>query len=240
MDGVHGVFSMQTSSGQGPELGLSDADEERFGMMIADLAVQAGVNHFVYTSVAAVGEKPTGMGHFDSKAAIERHIRTLPLDATIIRPTSFMEMLTMPGFGLDEGRFNFFQQPDQPMQFIAVEDIGKIVAAIFADPANFVGRTIEIAGDELTGSELGALFTEAAGRSIAYARFPDDILAANPFLARLTALLDEGYLTGHADIDALRTVNPELQTFRAWLAGSGRAGFEKALGTAGSWQYTGT
>lgn len=237
MQGVHGVFSVQPSSGQGPELGLSDEDEERFGIAIADLAVEGGVGHLVYASGGAVSDKPTGMGHFDSKARIEAHIRTLPITATIVRPATFMEMLVMPGFGLDEGRFSFFARPDQPMQLLAVADIGKFVAAIFADPARFGGETFEIASDAVTGRDLEALFTEAAGRPIAYARFPDEVLAANPFLGKLTALLDEGPLAGHADLGALRKINPEMQSFRSWLAGDGRKAFEQALGTAGAWEY---
>ncbi len=237
MKGAHGVFSVQPSSGQGPELGLSDEDEERFGIAIADLAVESGVEHLVYTSVGAVGDKPTGMGHFDSKARIEAHIRTLPITATIVRPVAFMELLVMPGFGLNEGRFSFFAKPNQPMQLLAVEDIGKFVAAIFADPARFGGETFEIASDTVTGRDLEALFTQAAGRPIAYERFPDDVLAANPFLGKLTALLDEGPLAGRADLDALREINPEMQSFRSWLAGNGRKAFEQALGTAGAWEY---
>ena len=234
MKGVHGVFSVQPSSPSGT---VSDEDEVRFGIGIADLAVEGGVEHLVYTSVGAVGDAPTGMGHFDSKARIEAHIRTLPITATIVRPVTFMEMLVMPGFGLDEGRFSFFVKPDQSMQLLAVEDIGKFVAAIFADPARFCGETFEIAGDTVTGRDLEALFTEAASRRIAYARFPDEVLMANPFLGKLTALLDEGPLAGHADLDALRETNPEMQSLRSWLAGSGRKAFEQALGTTGKWEY---
>lgn len=113
MTGAHGVFSVQPSSPGGT---VSDEDEVRFGIAIADLAVESGVAHLVYTSGGAVGEVPTGMGHFDSKARIEAHIRTLPITATIVRPVAFMELLVMPGLGLDEGRFNFFAKPDQSMQ----------------------------------------------------------------------------------------------------------------------------
>ncbi len=234
MKDAHGVFSVQPSSPGGE---VSDEDEVRYGIGIADLAVESGVRHLVYTSGAAVGDEPTGMGHFDSKARIEAHIRTLPITATIVRPAAFMEMLVMPGFGLDEGRFSFFPKPDQSMQFLAVEDIGKVVAAVFADPERFGGETFEIASDTLTGRDLEAIFTEAAGRPIPYARFPDEVLTANPFLNKLTALLDEGPLAGNADLDALREIHPELQSFRAWLAGSGRTAFEEALGTAGAWKY---
>ncbi|MBW1279544.1 NmrA family NAD(P)-binding protein, partial [Escherichia coli] len=84
-----------------------------YGISIADLANDTGVEHLVYTSTGAVGDKPTGMGHFDSKAQIEAQIRTLPITWTIVRPAAFMEMLVMPGLGLDEGRFTFFAKPHQ-------------------------------------------------------------------------------------------------------------------------------
>lgn len=237
MLGVHGVFSVQPSSGQGPALGLSDEEEERFGIAIADLAVENGVQHLVYTSTNAVGGGLTGMGHFDSKARIEAHIDTLPITATIVRPAAFMEMLLMPGFGLDEGRFHFFMAPEQALQVVAVADIGKLVAAIFADRAQFGGKTLDIASDTVTGQDLQTQFTAAAGKPIGYARFPDVVLAANPFLAKLTALVDKGRLTGTADLDAMRRMHPGLQSFSSWLAGDGRAGFAAALGQAGAWDY---
>lgn len=237
MKGVHGVFSVQPSSGQGPALGLSDEEEERYGIAVADLALESGVEHLVYTSTGAVSDGLTGMGHFDSKARIEAHVRTLPITFTIVRPAAFMEMLVMPGFGLDTGRFNFFMKPEQAMQLLAVEDIGKLVMKVFADPARFGGQAFELAGDKVTGLQLQALFTEAAGRPITYARFPDDVLRGNPFLAKLTALLDDGRLVGKADLAALRALNPELQSFRAWLAGNGRDAFQAALGTGGAWGY---
>lgn len=236
MKGVHGVFSVQPSSPD-PRYGISDEDEVRYGNTIADLAVKNGVEHLVYTSVGAVTGEPTGMGHFDSKLQIENHIRSLPITYTIVRPTSFMEILAMPGFGLDQGCFSFFMKPDQKMQFLAVSDIGKYVAAIFADKAKFAGVIMSIASDSLTGKELEAAFSEAAGRAITYGRFPDEVLAGNPFLAGLTALLDNGPLAGDADLVQMKALNPEVMSFQTWLATDGRDAFRAALGTAGSWLY---
>ena len=234
MAGAYGVFSVQPSSPGGT---LTDAEEELYGIAVADAALKCRVKHLVYSSSGAVGDTLTGMGHFDSKARVEAHIRTLPITSTVVRPVAFMEMLMMPGFGLDENRFNFFAEPEQSMQLLAVEDIGKFVAAVFADPARFGGQTLEIASDTVTGRELGAFFTEAAGRPISYGRFPDELLATNPFLSRLTGLLDEGPLAGHADLVALRAINPEMRSFRSWLSGAGRESFHKALGTPGAWSY---
>ncbi|MCX8279882.1 NmrA/HSCARG family protein [Phyllobacterium sp. 0TCS1.6C] len=234
MSGVHGVFSVQPSSPGGT---VTDEEEVGMGIAIADLAVEAGVSHLVYSSGGAVGDVPTGMGHFDSKAQIEAHVRQLPITATIVRPASFMEMLMMPGFGLDQGQFNFFMRPDQSMQFIAVADIGRFVAAIFANPAEFGGKTFEIASDRVTGGELQALFSRTAGRPIAYQRFPEEVLAGNAFLAKLTALFDAGRLSGKADLEKLRVINPQMTTFAHWLETDGRELFRQALGTSGSWEY---
>jgi uncharacterized protein YbjT (DUF2867 family) len=230
MKDVYGVFSVVPSSSGGA---VTDEEEVRFGTAIADLAAESGIAHLVYSSGAGVGEKPTGVARFDTKARIEAHIRELPVAATIVRPVIFMEMLVRPGFGLDEGRFAFFLRPDQSMQLIAVDDIGKFVAAIFADKMRFNGETLKIASDTVTGRELEAIFTEAAGRPIAYARFPDEVLAANPDLRRLAASLDEGPLADHVDLNVMREINPEILSFRSWLAGSGRKALDEALGTTG-------
>ncbi|HDY7051455.1 TPA: NmrA/HSCARG family protein [Klebsiella pneumoniae] len=207
MAGVDGVFSVQPSSPGGT---VTDEQEVRYGITIADLAVECGVKHLVYSSGSATGETPTGVAHYDTKAEIERHIRRLPLAATIVRPATFMELLVMPGFGLDEGRFQFFMLPEGRMQVLAVEDIGHLVAAVFAAPA---------------------------GRPIPYSRFSDEVLAASPFLHKLTGLVDDGRLAGHADLDAMRQLHPQLHTFAGWLAGPGRPAFERALTSAASWAF---
>lgn len=143
----------------------------------------------------------------------------------------------MPGFGLDEGQFHFFMQPDGVMQVLAVEDIGKIVAAIYAQPERFKGKTFEIASDVVTGLRLQELFSAAAGRLIPYSRFSDDVLTANPFLQKLTALADDGQLVGHASLEEMRQLNPQLQSFESWLAGSGRGAFERALAISANWEF---
>jgi uncharacterized protein YbjT (DUF2867 family) len=229
MAGAYGVFSVQPSSGQGEAYGVTDEDEIRYGKAVADAAVASGVQHLVYSSANAAGPTKTGIGHFDTKSEIEQHIRGLDILNTVIRPSAFMEILTLPGMGLDQGAFSFFMRPDQPMQFIAVEDIGRIVAGIFADPATFGSRTIEIAGDAVTGAELAQKFSRTAERPIAYHRFPDSLLEQNAFLGGLARLVDQGRLAGHADITSLRQEFPGLLTMDEWLAGAGKPALLAAI-----------
>ncbi|HBK4611894.1 TPA: NmrA family transcriptional regulator [Klebsiella michiganensis] len=41
--------------------------------------------------------------------------------------------------------------------------------------------------------------------------------------------MDEGRLAGHADLAAMRQMNPQLQSIESWLTGTGRVAFERAL-----------
>jgi uncharacterized protein YbjT (DUF2867 family) len=232
MSQAHGVFSVQPSSGQGDAYGVSDADEVRYGQSVIDIAATCGVRHLVYSSVNGIGPEPTGIGHFDSKARVEAHLRASSVPFSVIRPSAFMEILLTPGLGLSEGRPTFFMRPEQGMQFIAQRDIGNIVARIFDEPARFVGRTIEIAGDTVTGAALAEKFSQAAGRAMAYRRFPDEVLAGSPLLAALARLVDDGRLTGRADIEALNREFPRLLRLDEWLSGAGRAAFQHALGVS--------
>lgn len=213
MAGVHGVFSVQPSSGGN---GVLDADEVRFGKAVADAAVAAGVQHLVYTSGGGASAETT-IPHFATKWQIEQYIRSLPVASTVVRPAAFMEILLVPGFGLGPGQLRFFMQPGQAMQFMAVSDIGQIVARIFADPATFTGRSFDIASDAVTGTQLAAKLGAAAGVPVTYQRFPDEVLRHSELLRMLIAASDEGQLDGQADLPMLRQLYPGLSSFDRWL-----------------------
>lgn len=226
MVGVAGVFSVQTSSPAGE---VTDAQEIWQGKAIADSALRQGVRHLVYSSGGAAGKGPTGMGHFDSKSKIEAYVRSLPIMSTITRPASFMEMMLLPGMGLPQGEFTFFMRPEQSMQMISLDDLGRINAETLVAPDQYAGKTIELASASVTGNDLERAFTAAAGRVITYRRFSHDLLAQNPFLNRLTELLDNGLLAGAADIPALERGFGHLSSLEEWLRGPGKPLFEAAL-----------
>ncbi|OEC97237.1 NmrA/HSCARG family protein [Rhizobium sp. YK2] len=226
MVGISGVFSVQTSSPAGE---VTDAQEVSQGKAIADSALRQGARHLVYSSGGAAGKGATGMGHFDSKSEIEAYVRSLPIKSTITRPASFMEMMLLPGMGLPQGEFTFFMRPEQSMQMIAVDDLGRINAEILAAPDRFAGKTIELASASVTGKEIEQAFTKAAGKAIVYKRFPEELLATNPFLNRLADLLDNGLLAGAADIPAIEREFGHITSLEEWLDGPGKLQFEAAL-----------
>jgi uncharacterized protein YbjT (DUF2867 family) len=230
---AHGVFSVQPSSGQAGA-GVTDEDEFRFGTTVAEIAERCGVAHLVYSSTVAAGPTPTGVAHLDVKSRVEAHVRNLDITSTIIRPATFMEILLLPGMGLDRGHLSFLMRPDQAMQLIAVRDIGRIVAAVFGSSDRYAGRTMEIAGDALTGKALSEHLAQAAGRPISYSRLPATLLAQDDILGRTAALVDSGRLVGNANLDALRAEFPFLLRFGRWLTGPGAGLLEEALRSAGT------
>lgn len=59
------------------------------GIRVVDAAVAAGVGHIVYSSVAGA-DTNSGVPHFDSKFKVERHLRAVSENWTIVAPVFFM------------------------------------------------------------------------------------------------------------------------------------------------------
>jgi len=209
--GVDGLFSVQTFAGHGPE------GERRQGESVGDLARSADLQLVVYSSVGGA-ERRTGVPHFESKWAIEEHLRALGLPLTVLRPVYFMENLLgavrPDASGVLEVRLPL--PAERSLQMVAVDDIGAFAALAFGDPATWVGRALELAGDERTGPETASLFAAVLGRPARFVSVPIAALAAQSAdLARMAEWFrDHGY---RADIAALRQVRPELMSLETWI-----------------------
>lgn len=226
MQGVYGVHSVQNF--WLPDVGFEG--EVRQGKNMADAARAAGVQHFVYSSVGGA-ERNSGVPHFESKWIIEEHIRGLGLPATILRPAFFMDNFNRSRQEiLTEGVIRAGMRPDKKLQMIAVDDVGAFVAMAINRPQDFMGRALEIAGDELTYPEMAGVLSRVMSRPIRYVEIPLDVVRqASEENARMAAWFnDHGY---KADIPYLTTLRPEMLTFEAWLYKGGwdrMASVEKA------------
>jgi uncharacterized protein YbjT (DUF2867 family) len=139
--------------------------EIRQGRLVADLCARLRVAHLVHASVNGA-DRDSGVPHFESKGAIERHIRALGLPATVLRPAIFMEDLTEAQYvpPASWGMMPKLVGPDRPVKWIAVDDIGAAAAAVFARPEEFLGGTIPLVGDVRSMAEARALFAQVRGR----------------------------------------------------------------------------
>jgi uncharacterized protein YbjT (DUF2867 family) len=223
MKGVHGVFLVLTMM-VGPRISPAGVEaEERRGKAVVNLALESGVEHVVYSSLNGAGAQ-SGIPYYESKARIEEHIRAVGVPATVLRPVSFMDnFATYNRPVLTDGGLvvNLAVRQDLPMQLIAVSDIGAFAAIAFDRPADFLGRTVEIAGDILTPLEIADVFGRACGLPASFRRTPiEQIRAFDPQLAQMFAFFDE-HPTPPADLAALRADHPDLMRLETWLRTSG-------------------
>lgn len=218
LKGVYGVFSVQNF--WLPEVGFEG--EIREGKNLADAAKVAGVQHFVYSSVGGA-DRNTGIPHFESKWQIEQHVQALGLPATIFRPVGFMDNFNWSRPYILNGVFSGFGlNPDRTLQLIAVDDIGGLVALAFAHPRDYLGLALEIAGDELTESQMAETFSRVIGRPVQVVADTSP-RSAEPENQKMRKWFNEkGY---EADIPALRKRYPALTSLETWLR---RTGWENA------------
>jgi len=213
---AYGVFSVQNF--WLPDVGFDG--EMRQGRLLADAAAAAGVGHFVYSSVAAA-DRGMGQRHFETKWQIEQHIRSLGLPATIVRPVAFMDNYNWTRPQISNGSFQSWGlRPEKTLQTVAVDDIGGFVALVFANPQEFIGQTVELAGDELTESQLAATLAQVIGRPVAVEipQMPEGYTPDPEQLAMFAFFNGESYT---CDIDAVRRRYPQMKTFEQFLRANG-------------------
>ena len=214
--GAHGVFSVQNY--WLPNVGFDGEISQ--GKNVAAAAKSAGVKQLVFSSVGAA-HRGMGQKHFESKWIIEQYIHSLDIPYTILRPVSFMSNYNWSRAVILNGTFTGRGlRPEKGFQSIAVEDIAVFVALAFADPGKYLGKTLELAGDELTESQTAAVFTKVIGRSITLVQptGASGRLTEEEMKAMFVFFNAEGY---SADIPALRRLHPGLLTLEQYFRKNG-------------------
>lgn len=213
MAGAYGVFSVQTFTGPDGFVG-----EVRQGKAVAQAAARAGIAHLVFSSVDGA-DRPGRVRHFATKGEVERHIEALGLPATILRPTFFITNFEHLGPRWVDGElvFTMALDPRTRLQMITPDDIGALAADAFDAPSRYLGRAIEIAGDELTGPQIADVFALAAGRSVRFVAQPVEQVRAHS--EEVGAMFDWFNTIGfRADVRALRAAHASLTTLQDWVA----------------------
>jgi uncharacterized protein YbjT (DUF2867 family) len=219
LEGVYGIFSVQNFWETGYDR------EVQQGKTVADAVKEAGVQHCVYSSVGSA-HRQTGIPHFDSKWEVEEYLRDLDLPYTVLRPVFFMqnwEMMREPILG---GTLPQPLDPEKPFQHVAVEDIGAFATIAFEHPDEWIGREVDIAGDEQTMPEIAETFGRVIGREVDYYQVPwvqFEEQMGEEFAVMYRWFNDVGY---EADTDALRREYSELTTFERYLRSHGWEGAE--------------
>ena len=85
-----------------------------------------------------------GVPHFESKAEIEKLIKESELQWTILHPAAFINFIPLSGLGryMILGLIGAILDQEK--------DIGIVAAKAIAESERFSGKTIDLAGDELS------------------------------------------------------------------------------------------
>jgi len=221
IEGAYGVVAILTYTEEGA------AAEVRQGRNLADAAKDAGVQHFVYSSVCGADRK-TDIPFFDSKRQNEIYIMSKELPWTFLRPAHFMENFNMGPQcrSIRNGELVFPLPPDKPLQMVAIADIGFFAAMAFDRKDEMLKKSIDLAGDQLTMPEIAQRFSAHLGREVRFVQMPLDELEkrSREYFLLARWLQREGY---KANIAAARRLHPSMLNFDTWLS----SGFW--LGTSG-------
>ena len=235
--GAHGVYGVTFYWAH-----MDPARETEEGRRIARAARTAGVPHVIWSTFEDTRKRvplddtrmPTLMGHykvphFDSKAEANAAFADAGVPTTYLLTSFYWDNLIHFGMGPTKG-------PDGVLGFtmpmgaaklpgIAAGDIGGCAYGIFKRGNEYVGKTVGIAGEHLSGAEMAAALGRALHTTVRFNDVTPDTYRGFGFpgaddlgnMFQYKRDFEREYRAVR-DVARSRALNPKLQTFDQWLA----------------------
>ena len=209
---------------------------------MAQAARHAGLQHAIWSTFEDTRKwiplsddrMPTLMGkykvpHFDSKAEANAAFTELRLPTTFLLTSFYWENLIYFGMGPkkgSDGKLAFtLPMGDKKLPGMTSEDIGKCAYGIFQRGSEFIGKTVGVAGEHLTGTLMAASLAKALGQEVRYNSVTPDAYRNLGFpgaedlgnMFQFKRDFEKDYC-GARNLDVARALNPALQNFDQWLA----------------------
>ena len=208
---------------------------------MARAAKEAGIEHAIWSTFEDTrkwvplsdNRMPTLMGkykvpHFDAKADADHAFTDLGVPTTFLLTSFYWENLIYFGMGPRKGPDGklaiTLPMGGKKLPGIASEDIGRCAYGIFKRGREFMGKTVGVAGDHLTGNQMAAALGKALGKEVLYNEVPPEVYRSFGFpgaedlgnMFQIKRDFEQAYC-GARSLDVSRTLNPALQTFEGWL-----------------------
>jgi uncharacterized protein YbjT (DUF2867 family) len=152
---------------------------------LIDAAAEAGVRHFVYTSVYDLGPAHRRIPFFRIKYETEAYLAGSGVPYTILRATAFMEVHAHMLIGvpvIEKGVVAVFGSGVVPRNFVAAEDVGRFAVLALREPA-LINATLDVGGPEnLSNLDVVRLYERLAGRKARVLHVPLALLRAHPLV----------------------------------------------------------
>lgn len=212
---------------------------------MAKAAKAAAVQHVVWSTLEDTrkfvplsdNRMPTLHGkwktpHFDAKGVADQAFADAGVPTTYLLTVFYWDNLVYFGMGPkknEDGTYNFvLPTGDRRMAGIAAGDIGPIAYGIFKAGKEFIGKTIGIAGEHLSGAEMSAQLSKALGKDVKHANVPWDVYRSFGFpgaddLGNMFQFYHdfEDHFAKSRDVSLARRLHPKVQSFSEWLTNNG-------------------
>jgi len=221
---------------------FSPEREQNNAKSMAQAAKRAHLKHVIWSTLEDTrklvplsdNRMPTLQGkykcpHFDAKGESDHFFTDLGLPVTFLQTTFYWDNMILFGMGPKKGADGkltlTFPIGDKRLSGIAAEDIGKVAYGIFKGGSQYIGKTVSIAGEHLTGAQMAASLSKALGAEVRFQDISPDAYRKLGFpgaedLGNMFQYYRdfEREFTGARDLQVARTLAPSLQTFDQWLA----------------------
>jgi len=211
---------------------------------MAAAAKAAGLKHVIWSTLEDTrtlvplsdDRMPTLQGkykvpHFDAKGEADQYFRDAGVPTTFLVASfywdNFIHFGSGPKKGPDGDYLLTLPMGAQKMAGIAAADIGKCAYGIFKAGGTYIGQTVGVAGEHLTGDEMAAAMTRAIGKPVRYnpvsaATFRSFGFPGADDLGNMFQIYEEfaAPLNATRDVARTKSLNPALQDFNTWLAGN--------------------
>lgn len=220
---------------------FSPAKEIAQAKNLAAAAKAAGVQHVIWSTLEDTRRwvplddtrLPTLMErykvpHFDAKGEADALFRDSGVPVTFLLTCFYWDNFIYFGSGPQKGEDGsyaiVFPLGDKKLPGIAAADIGRCALGIFKAGDEFVGRTVGIAGEHLTGEEMAQRLTDALGIAVRYDDVPPDVYRSLGFdgaadlgnMFQFKRDFNDEFCKSR-DVRLSRRLNPSLQTLADWL-----------------------
>ena len=172
---------------------FSPEKENTQAKSIAKAAKAAGVKHIIWSTLEdtrkfipltdnrmpTLGDGKYKVPHFDGKGESNKYFTELGLPVTFLNTSFYWDNFIYFGMGpkkgLDGKLALSIPMGDKKLPGIAAEDIGKSAYGIFKKGSEFIGKTVAITGENLTGKMMADSFSKALGQEVVYNAVPFDV-----------------------------------------------------------------
>jgi uncharacterized protein YbjT (DUF2867 family) len=207
----------------------------------ARAARAAGVRHVIWSTLEDTrrwvplsdDRMPTLHGkykvpHFDGKGEADGKFREQETPTTFLLTSFYWENFIFFGSGPKrgtDGRLALtFPLGDAKLPGIGAGDIGKCAYGIFRRGEEFIGRTVGIAGEHLSGMEMASAMSAALGREVRYVDVPPEVYRGFGFpgaddignMFQFKRDFNDDFRKARP-VELSRSLNPDLQGFKTWL-----------------------